>query len=123
MKKLQIFEPAMCCDTGLCGVSIDPELLRMAALFSSLVARGISAQRFNLNSTPMEFISNSTVNKQLMEKGVEILPITFVDDHVMLTGRYPTNVELTEWLGLPDGCLSDIAAESTGGCCSNGGCC
>ena len=29
MKTMKIFEPAMCCPTGLCGVSVDPELLRV----------------------------------------------------------------------------------------------
>lgn len=27
MRIMKIFEPAMCCPTGLCGVSVDPELL------------------------------------------------------------------------------------------------
>ena len=36
MKNIRIFEPAMCCATGLCGPSIDPELLRISTLLSSL---------------------------------------------------------------------------------------
>ena len=28
MKKMQIFEPAMCCSTGLCGVGVDQSLYK-----------------------------------------------------------------------------------------------
>lgn len=28
MKKIEIFDPAMCCPTGLCGTNINPELMR-----------------------------------------------------------------------------------------------
>ena len=30
MKKIEIFDPAMCCPTGLCGTNINPELMRIA---------------------------------------------------------------------------------------------
>ena len=36
MKKIHIYEPAMCCPTGLCGPSIDPELLRMSFVMNNL---------------------------------------------------------------------------------------
>ena len=32
MKKIEIFDPAMCCPTGLCGTNIDPELMRIAVV-------------------------------------------------------------------------------------------
>ena len=30
MKKMTIYEPAMCCSTGLCGVGVDTKLLRIS---------------------------------------------------------------------------------------------
>lgn len=27
--KIQIYDPAMCCSTGVCGPSVDPELVRI----------------------------------------------------------------------------------------------
>ena len=36
MKKIEIFDPAMCCSTGVCGPGVDPELLRMATMVSNL---------------------------------------------------------------------------------------
>ncbi len=36
MKKMIIFDPAMCCSTGVCGPSVDPELLRVATTINRL---------------------------------------------------------------------------------------
>ena len=36
MKKIEIFDPAMCCPTGLCGTNIDPELMRIAVVIETL---------------------------------------------------------------------------------------
>jgi len=32
MKTVKIYDPTLCCPTGLCGVNIDPELLRISIL-------------------------------------------------------------------------------------------
>ncbi|MCI2160525.1 MAG: arsenic metallochaperone ArsD family protein, partial [Oscillospiraceae bacterium] len=52
MKTMQIFEPAMCCSTGLCGVGVDPELLRISTVIETLKKHGITIGRFNLNNAP-----------------------------------------------------------------------
>ena len=36
MKKIEIFDPAMCCPTGLCGTNINPELMRIAVVIETL---------------------------------------------------------------------------------------
>lgn len=48
--KLEVFEPAMCCPTGLCGPSIDPELTRVATIHYVLKQRGFDVARYNLAS-------------------------------------------------------------------------
>ena len=101
MKSMQIFEPAMCCPTGLCGVGVDPELLRISTVLDTLKKHGVTVERFNLNSAPMEFVRNETVNALLQRHGPDGLPIVLLDGAVALTGRYPSNSELTQWLGLP----------------------
>ncbi|WP_231038331.1 arsenic metallochaperone ArsD family protein [Pectinatus frisingensis] len=53
---MQIFEPAMCCSTGLCGATVDPELLRISTVLDILKKHTISVERYNLTSTPMAFI-------------------------------------------------------------------
>ena len=59
-KTVQIFEQAMCCPTGLCGPSIDPELLRISAVLDTLKKQGISVERYNLTSAPLKFIQPKT---------------------------------------------------------------
>ncbi|MDA8228816.1 MAG: arsenite efflux transporter metallochaperone ArsD [Desulfitobacterium hafniense] len=128
MKKMQIFEPALCCSTGVCGVSVDPELLRISTVLSTLKSNGVEVDRFNLSSAPEEFINNKVVSEFLNNDGVEDLPITLLDGEIKIVGRYPTNIELVQLLNVPISFLGQQpkAADKkrAGGCdCSGGGCC
>ncbi|MDF2588640.1 MAG: Arsenical resistance operon trans-acting repressor ArsD [Anaerocolumna sp.] len=130
MKRMQIFEPAMCCSTGLCGVSVDPELLRISTVLNRLENKGVKVERYNLSSNPQEFVSNKTINDFLKEKGVDALPAAIVDDEVVITGRYPSNEEFVQILGIPTEYIVEqrrtIKAKvkkSTGCGCSDGKCC
>ena len=128
MKEMQIFEPALCCETGICGTSVDPELLRITTVIDRLKQNGFIVRRFNLNSAPMEFVSNPMVNAFLNQKGAEALPVVLVDGSIVIEGRYPTNEEILTLLELPSSALlpRNIEGTSGGGCCcsgKNGGCC
>ena len=129
MRKLQIFEPAMCCPTGLCGVGVDPELLRTSTVLDTLKKNGVTVDRFNLNSAPMEFVTNKSVNVFINEKGPDGLPVAVLDGVIILSGRYPTNAEYTQWLELPSDLLGvqpeekQPEKESGCGCNCEGGCC
>lgn len=132
MKTMKIFEPAMCCPTGLCGVGVDPELLRISTILNTLEKKGAPVERFNLTSAPMEFVTTQVISEQLM-KDAESLPITTVDGAIVLTGRYPSNDEFITLLDLPAGTLTgDLEApdevkeeteEAQGECSCEGGCC
>ena len=122
MKKMQIFEPALCCETGVCGASVDPELLRITTVLNTLKQNGVVIDRFNLNSAPMEFVTNQTINVYVNQKGVDALPCATVDGEIVIEGRYPTNEEILSLLELPPSAmLPDI--KTGGGCCCDGGCC
>lgn len=124
MKKIQIFEPAMCCDTGLCGVSVDPELLRISTVLNALKKNGVAVDRFNLSSAPMAFVNNKTINAFINEKGVEELPAVMIDEKIVITGRYPTNEELVSLLEVPASYMTEAKSAKQGGCCcSDGNCC
>lgn len=130
MKKMIIYEPAMCCSTGLCGVSVDPELLRISTVLSSLNKTGIKVIRYNLSSAPQEFVKNTEVNKLMSVGGVEVLPITILDGEIVKKGSYPTNDELALLLNVPQNYLGVEAAKvkvipkkNDGGCNCKGGCC
>lgn len=107
MKNLSIFDPAMCCPTGMCGVSIDPEFLRVATALHTLKRNGIEVHRYNLSSTPEEFVKNTVVNDYINHNGADVLPLTVLDNVVVLTKRYPTNEEMMKLLGLPSSTLAN----------------
>ncbi len=102
MKKISIYEPAMCCPTGLCGPSIDPELLRMSFIMNNIKNTEIDAIRFNLTNEPQVFVENKQINDLLMAEGMECLPATFVEDELVLKGSYPTTAQFAEWTGLSE---------------------
>lgn len=107
MKKMFIYEPAMCCSTGLCGVGVDPELLRISTVINTLKKNGIEVQRFNLTNSPQEFMTNKQVNDFLNKKGVSGLPVTVIDNQIVIAGRYPTNEEFVELLSIPASTLAE----------------
>lgn len=126
MKKMQIFEPALCCETGVCGASVDTELLRITTVLNRLKEEGVVIDRFNLNSAPMEFVTNHTINMFVNEKGVEALPCVTVDGQIVMEGRYPTNSEILKLLDLPPQALLPRSLNGEGCCCCGGapeGCC
>ena len=100
MKTIEIFDPAMCCPTGLCGTNIDPKLMRIAVVVDTLKKKGVNIIRHNLKDEPMIYVTNTKVNDLLQSKGVEVLPITLVDGEVAMTGEYPTTRQMAEWTGI-----------------------
>ena len=99
MKKVEIFDPAMCCSTGVCGPVVDPKLTRIASAVYSLEKKGFKITRYNLTNDPSAFVENQVVNQVLAEKGPEALPLVLVDNEVVKVAAYPTNEELAEWFG------------------------
>lgn len=100
MSKVEIFDPAMCCPTGVCGPSVDPELTRVANAIFLLEKKGFDIKRYNLGSEPAKFVENKEVNKVLHEKGPDSLPVILKDGEIIKIGTYPTNEELANWFGV-----------------------
>ncbi|WP_413467522.1 arsenite efflux transporter metallochaperone ArsD [Metabacillus niabensis] len=98
--KVEIFDPAMCCSTGVCGPSVDPELTRIASAVYSLEKKGFEIKRYNLANEPGVFAENNEITQLLTEKGPDVLPVTLVDKKIKKIGEYPTNDELSEWFGV-----------------------
>lgn len=98
MKKVEIFDPAMCCSTGVCGPSVDPNLTRVASVVYSLEQKDVDIKRFNLSNEPIAFVENETIGRILQEKGVDALPVTLLDGEIVKVGEYPTNEEFAQWL-------------------------
>jgi AhpD family alkylhydroperoxidase len=102
MKKLQVFDPPMCCSTGVCGPSPDPVLPRFAADFHWLAGQGVVVERYNLVQEPQAFAANETVKAALAKYGNDCLPLILVNDVIVSRGSYPTRKELARFVGVED---------------------
>ena len=121
MKQVEIFDPAMCCSTGVCGPSIDPELLRVATVLDLLKEKGSIIKRHGLAINPQDYLTNKVINDILDKEGADVLPVTLVDGKVAKTKKYPTNEELSEWLGIP--VVTKSSPETGGSGNKTRGCC
>lgn len=93
MKTIQVYDPPMCCSTGLCGNDIDPALVSFAALLTELGQKGVKVERYNMGQQPMAFVQNPTVKALLDKESTEALPLILLHGEVYLKGRYLTDAE------------------------------
>jgi Arsenical resistance operon protein ArsD len=121
MTVVRVFDPAMCCSSGVCGPSVDPDLARFAANLDWLQSQGVTVERFNLAQQPAMFADDDQVRSALHAKGPAALPIVMVNGEVKSSGGYPTRVDLASWVGVsPRVSLSKpiiLANGSSGSCC------
>jgi hypothetical protein len=120
MKMIQVFDPALCCSSGVCGVDVDQALVNFAAEVEWGKQNGILIERFNLAQQPMSFAENPVVKEFLERSGAEALPLILVDGQVVLAGRYPNRSELARWTGT---IAPAFVIEQASGCCSGSKCC
>jgi hypothetical protein len=116
MSTIQIFDPALCCSSGVCGPDVDQTLVTAAADIEWARKLGIVIERYNLAQQPLVFAGNPVVRDFLEHSGADALPLVLVDGRAVLAGRYPTRAELSEWTGVvaPP---ADRPASCCGGCC------
>ena len=119
MPSIQIFDPALCCNTGVCGTEVDQSLVTFAADVQWAQQGGAQVQRYNLAQQPMAFADNAIVKGLQERTGQPALPVTLVDGQLALAGRYPARADLARWAGLA---MSD-AKTAADACCSGGSCC
>jgi hypothetical protein len=91
---VQIFDPPMCCSSGLCGPVLDQALLDVNEMLSSLQARGLRVERYQMASNPKAFLGHAEVLQLVRERQMEALPITVVRGRVLKVGSYATAVEI-----------------------------
>jgi hypothetical protein len=121
MTVIHVFDPAMCCSTGICGPSVDPRLARLAADLAWLKDRGVTVVRSNLSHQPAAFAENRAVVEALEARGEAALPMFVVDGQVAGSGTYPTRAELVRWAHLDAACCATTSAQADPadktGCC------
>jgi len=118
MTPIQVFDPALCCSTGVCGVDVDQQLVGFSADVDWAKQNGAKIERFNLAQEPLAFAETPVVKGFLERSGAEALPLILVDGEVALAGRYPNRAELARWAGIVQ---AEEKPESS--CCSGSKCC
>ena len=98
MPKIEVFDPAMCCSTGVCGPKVDPNLARFASDLEALKRAGATVTRYNLSQQPGAFIENAAV-AEAMQQG-ECLPLILVDGRIVAEKTYPTREALASLVGV-----------------------
>ena len=112
-KTLTVFDPSMCCSTGVCGPDVDQELVRFSADLEWLGARGVHVERFNLAQEPGAFAEDSDVKQLLESDGEQALPLFKIDDEVVTNGEYPSRDVLGEWMDIeaPESIFTEAVGE------------
>lgn len=100
--KIEIYDPPMCCPGGLCGPTIDPELLdvneALIKIKQELDGR-VSVNRYLLGQQAAKFMQNREVLRILQSEGTSALPITVINGQLRKKGKYPTYQELLSAIG------------------------
>jgi len=109
---IEIYDPAMCCSTGVCGTDVDDTLADFAGDLKWLKSKGIEVKRFNLGQEPEAFKSNPHVLARLQKEGSGVLPVILVNSEVASEGGYPGREQLCEWLGIKANGEQDQHSES-----------
>jgi len=127
MKKLTIFDPAMCCDTGVCGVDADTALIEFSSDIDWLQKNGVEVQRFNLAQEPAAFINDPLIKTEINASGESCLPLFVLEGEIISRGVYPDRKQLQSWMGIEpsqQSVESAIKPDETSSCgCAPSSCC
>jgi hypothetical protein len=123
IRQLELYEGAMCCETGVCGPSVDEQLLAVREDLRWAETQGASVARHNLTSDPDAFVANSKVTGLMQAFGDKALPVLVVDGEIRAHGHYPTRDELASLLAHGTATTPVVTEKSSGcGCSPGSGC-
>ena len=91
--KIEIFEPSLCCSSGVCGPEPDKALIELQHVIQTLSKAGIEVKRYAINQVPLAFTENPVVKQFITTEGPGQLPLTLLNDQIIKTGEYPSLVE------------------------------
>jgi hypothetical protein len=88
---VEIFDPPLCCPTGVCGPTVDPALLdaqeALLRLRTEFDGR-VRVERYALGQQPAKFMAQPEVVARLKAEGVGTLPVTVIDGRVVKERAY-----------------------------------
>ena len=128
MTTIRVYEPALCCNTGVCGPDVDEALVTFTADLGALKDLGVDIERHNLANDPTAFATDETVRAFLQVAGSDGLPLTIVDGVTVMTGSYPARDQLLKFAGVdtevvPAGVTMLGESADAGSCCGGTSCC
>ena len=106
-RELQVYDPPMCCSSGVCGPNVDPKLVRFQADLKWMSDRGVQVERFNPAHEHEAFVRNATVVDAINTNGQGCLPLILVDGEIVSRGGYPDRAELAALVGLDSEAASE----------------
>jgi hypothetical protein len=98
--RIEVYDPAMCCSTGVCGPGVNDVLSDFANDVKWLKSQGVQVNRFNLGQEPAAFKANPEVLSRLKNSGTDVLPVIFINGQIVSEGGYPDRQQLSEWLSI-----------------------
>jgi Arsenical resistance operon protein ArsD len=122
VREVELYETAMCCETGVCGPSVDEQLITVREDLRWAEAQGASVRRYNLTSNPDAFVANPKVTGLMQAFGDKALPVLVIDGEIAAHGHYASRDELTALLaGQPAG-TAPVPTPSGCGCSPGSSC-
>ncbi|MBY5948905.1 arsenite efflux transporter metallochaperone ArsD [Photobacterium rosenbergii] len=129
MSTITVFDPAMCCSSGVCGPKPDQKLSVFSADLQHLESQGHKVTRYNLAQEPAAFVSNLTVKALLDAHKNEALPIIIRDGELISYGSYPSRDQLVALVQgnnverkSAEGDQAENSDAKSTSCCCSGGC-
>lgn len=126
MPHLEVFDPPMCCSSGVCGPSIDPLIAAFSADVDWLISQGVRVTRHNLAQDPQAFVAHPLVRDTLQREGDACLPLLIINGEIVGHGAYPRREELAQVAGLTVSASRTkprIRLTTADGCKPGSGCC
>ncbi|MCL4353954.1 arsenite efflux transporter metallochaperone ArsD [Patescibacteria group bacterium] len=89
-KTFIIYDPPMCCSSGVCGPNPDQSLMDFQNTLEELKKIDIKVERYIITQSPEMFKQNPKVIKLIQEQQIKALPITTLNGDIVKSGSYPT---------------------------------
>ena len=123
MAHVKVYDPAVCCSTGVCSPDADASIAQFTAALDRAKKAGVIVDRFTLAHQPGEYVANTTIRSLLETEGMDVLPVVFLDGEILSKGGYPERSELLSRLN-----VEDASAAPATSCCGpsdnvSSGCC
>lgn len=122
-RRLELYEPAMCCQSGVCGPSVDQQLIDVRESLRWVESQGAAVTRHNLSSDPDAFVANPKVTGLMAAFGESALPVLVLDGDIAVHGHYPSREELARLLDCTGSQPIELSATADSCGCEPGGCC